>query len=89
MTNAIVTNRIIAQGRALVRAIEALGEIEPSGWFERALTRLLLAAYKRRLRGILGAVPDWAKTKILNTALEDRPMSLWADKDSGHDAQPV
>lgn len=89
MTDAIVTDRIIAQGRTLVRAAEALGEIEPSGLLERTLTRLLLAVYKRRLRGILDAVPDWAKTKILNTALGDKPMSLWADKDSGHDAQPV
>ena len=47
-----LTSRIIAQGRALVRAIEALGTIEPTGPFERALARLLIAAYKRRLRAI-------------------------------------
>ena len=35
---------IIQQGRALVRAIEALGVIEPSGWFERTIARLLQAA---------------------------------------------
>ena len=35
------TDRIILQGRALVRAIEALGTIQPSGPFERALARLL------------------------------------------------
>lgn len=81
MTDTTVTDRVISQGRALVRAIEALGEIEPSGWFERALSRLLLAAYKRRLHGVLDAVPDWAKTNILSTALGDRPMSLWADKE--------
>jgi hypothetical protein len=38
------TDRILAQGRALVRAIEALGTIEPSGPFERTLARLLMAA---------------------------------------------
>jgi hypothetical protein len=38
-----LTNRTIAQGRALVRAIEALGTIEPSGPFERAVARVLLA----------------------------------------------
>ena len=37
------TSRILEQGKALVRAIEALGTIEPSGPFERALAGLLLA----------------------------------------------
>jgi hypothetical protein len=37
MADAALTDRIIAQGHALVRAIEALGTIEPSGPFERAL----------------------------------------------------
>jgi hypothetical protein len=35
-----LTNRIIAQGKALVRAIEALSTIQPIGSFERALARL-------------------------------------------------
>ena len=30
--------RVIQQGRALVRAIQALETIEPSAWFERAIT---------------------------------------------------
>jgi hypothetical protein len=42
------TDHILTQGKALVRAIEALSTIEPIGPFERALARLLLAAYKRR-----------------------------------------
>ena len=49
MSNPDLTLRVIRQGRALVRAIEALGTIDPIGWFERAITRLLLAAYKRLL----------------------------------------
>jgi hypothetical protein len=44
-------DRILTQGRALVRALEALGTVQPSGPFERALARPLMAAYKRRLRG--------------------------------------
>ena len=32
------------QDNALVRAIEAMGTIEQTGWFERVLARLLLAA---------------------------------------------
>jgi hypothetical protein len=47
-----LTNRIIAQARVLVRAIEALGTIQPTGPFERALAYLLMAAHKRRLRAI-------------------------------------
>ena len=47
------TDRIIEQGRVLVKAIEAMGTIEPTGPFERALARLLLAAYERRLRAIV------------------------------------
>jgi hypothetical protein len=31
------TDRILRQGKALVRAIEALGTIDPSGPFERAV----------------------------------------------------
>jgi hypothetical protein len=31
MTDTAVADRVITQGRALVRAVEALGEIEPSG----------------------------------------------------------
>jgi hypothetical protein len=53
-----LTNRIITQGKALVRAIEALGTIEPTGPFEWALAWLLMAAHKRRLREIMEAVPD-------------------------------
>jgi hypothetical protein len=75
MTDAAVTDHVIAQGRALIHAIEALGEIEPSGWFERMLARLLLAAYQRRLHGILGAVPDWVKAKILDAP----PAIRWTD----------
>ena len=40
MTDPNATETIIEQGKALVRAIEALGTIEQTGWFER----LLLAA---------------------------------------------
>ena len=43
MTDSELTDRILRQGRALVRAIE------PSGPFERALAGLLLAIHKRRL----------------------------------------
>jgi hypothetical protein len=47
MTSPNVNETVIAHGKALVRAIEALGTFEPSGPFERALARLPMAAYKR------------------------------------------
>jgi hypothetical protein len=50
-------DRILTQGRALVRAIEALGTIQPSGPFERAPARLPMVAYERRLRGVVALAP--------------------------------
>ena len=47
------------EGKAPVRAIEALGTIQPTGSFERTLAHLLMAAYKRRLQAIVGAAPAW------------------------------
>jgi hypothetical protein len=63
-----LTDRIIAQGRAFVRAVEALATIEPTDPFERALARLLMAAYKRRLRVIVEAAPAWVSEEALSTS---------------------
>jgi hypothetical protein len=73
------TDRILRQGRALVRAIEALGTIEPTGPFERALARLLMAAYKRRLRAIVKVVPTWVSEEILSASehIGDDRAVLW------------
>jgi hypothetical protein len=67
------------QGRALVRAIEALGTIQPSGPFERALARLLIAAYKRRLRGIVEIASAWVSEEILSASehIGDDRAVLW------------
>jgi hypothetical protein len=59
MADPALTDRILRQGKALVRVIEALGTIEPTGPFERTPARLLQAACKRRLRGIVEAAPAW------------------------------
>ena len=53
---------------ALVLAFEALETIEPSAGFERAIARLLLAAYKRRLRAIIGTAPAWVGNRILEAS---------------------
>jgi hypothetical protein len=73
------TDQIIIQGRALVRAIEAMDIIMPTGRFERWQTRLLQAAYKYRLRGIIKAAPAWVAEQILSASEsvgEDRP-AVW------------
>ncbi|MFQ6102045.1 MAG: hypothetical protein ACE5OS_12550 [Anaerolineae bacterium] len=58
MDNPKTVDRIITQGRALVRAIEALGTIEPSGPFEWAIAGLLMAAHQCCLRGIVEVAPS-------------------------------
>jgi hypothetical protein len=70
MSDTVHTDCIITLGRALVCAVEVLGEIEPLGWFGR-----VLAAYQRRLRWILGAVPDWETATILGAP----PAARWTD----------
>jgi len=77
--NPDLTDRLISQGRALVRAIEALGTIEPTGPFERALAELLMAAYKRRLRVIVKVAPAWVSGEILSASerIGDKRAVLW------------
>jgi hypothetical protein len=74
--------RILTCGPALVRAIEALGTIQPSGPFERALARLLMAAYKCRLRGIVKLAPAWVSEEILSASehIGDDRAALWTRK---------
>jgi hypothetical protein len=58
------TDQIIAQGRALVRAIEAMDVITPTGRFERWQTRLLQTAYRYRLRGPIKTAPTCVAGQI-------------------------
>jgi hypothetical protein len=51
------TGRIICQGKALVRAIEALETIDVAGPLDRAMVSLLLHTYRRRLRGPIELAP--------------------------------
>ena len=62
------TERIIEQGQALVRAIEALDTIDPTGPVEEVLVWLLTKAYRRRLRGIVEAAPAWVAEEILSAS---------------------
>ena len=82
MDNAEIADRVIRQGRALVRAIEALEIIEPTAGFERAIAGLLAKAYKRRLRAIIAAVPTWAGDRILQASesIPDPRAALFGTK---------
>jgi hypothetical protein len=77
------TERVLQQGKALVRAIEALETIEPAGPIERVQAWFLLQAYRRRLRAILEAAPDWVVEEILSANQrigDDRPR-VWFSQD--------
>jgi hypothetical protein len=82
MVDPATTDRIIRQGRALVRAIEGLSEIEPGGPIERFIAGLLLAAYRRRLRGIVEDAPAWVVEKILSASerIGDDRAALWTSE---------
>jgi hypothetical protein len=77
MSDRECTDRILRQGRALVRAIEALGTIQPTGPFERALACLLVAAYKRHLRAIVAASPTWVSEEMLSTSERGKAAPLF------------
>ena len=76
------TEHVLEQGQALVRAIEALETIEPTGPIERVQGWFLLRAYRRRLRAIIEASPDWMAEEILSVSEhidKDRP-AVWLSK---------
>ena len=66
------TERILEQGQALVRAIEALETIEPTGPIERVQVWFLLQAYRGRLRAIVAAAPRWVAEEILTASQQIR-----------------
>ena len=71
-----------SKGKAVVRAIEGISEIDLTGPIERAIAGLLLSAYKRRLRAIVEVAPDWMSEEILS-ALEHigaRQAVVWVSK---------
>jgi hypothetical protein len=82
--NPELTDRIIRQGQALVRAIESLDTIEPTGPgpIERAIVWLLLQAYRRRLRAIVELAPPWVGEEILRASvhIDDRRPAVWPSK---------
>ena len=74
-----VAERILEQGKALVRAIETLETIQPTGPFERAITWLRLQACRRRLRAIVELAPARLAEEILSASQrigDDRP-AVW------------
>ena len=89
-TDADHTDRIIAQGRALVWAIEALGEIESSRPFEGELAGLFQAACKRCLSAIVAEAPSWVREEILSVSgcIQDGRPVEWLDR-SDEQAAPA
>ena len=77
-----VTDRVLEQGKALVRAIEALETIEPTGPIESAMVWLLLQAYRRRLRGIVELAPEWVTEEILSASqhIDEGRAAIWLSK---------
>jgi hypothetical protein len=61
------------------RPFEKLSEIEPGGPIERFIAGLLLAAYRRRLRGIVEVAPAWVVEEILSASqrIGDDRAALW------------
>jgi hypothetical protein len=60
-----ITDEMIDQGRALVRAIVALETIEPYSHFEMRVAELFQAAFDRQLQDILDACPPGIQEEIL------------------------
>lgn len=73
------TERMLEQGKALVRAIEALETIEPTGPIERTMAALLLQTYRRRLRAIVTSAPTWVSEEILSASqeIDDQRSAVW------------
>ena len=73
------TEHILQQGQALVRAIEALETIEPTGPIDRVQAWFLLQAYRRRLRALVVTAPTCVCEEILSASQaidSDRP-AVW------------
>ena len=66
MTPSPATEEILSYGRALAAAIRAADVLIPhASPFERLLLRLLRAAYQRRLRALILALPGDIADQIL------------------------
>ena len=76
------TDGFIAQGRALVWAIEVLDTVQPSRPFEIELAQLLRDACKRCLRDIVAEAPSWASAETLSAGqvVQDDRLEGWQDQ---------
>ena len=81
MSSPELDDGIIAQGCALVRAVEALDTIESDDPFERMVAELFRAAYERRLMEIVGAAPSWVAEEILGAFehIDGHLATSWMD----------
>jgi hypothetical protein len=75
----IRSERILEQGKALVRGIEALETIDPTASIERRMVALLLKTYRCRLGAILASAPTWVSEEILSASqeIDDQRPEVW------------
>ena len=68
LTPTEAASKIIAEGRALVRAIAAIDTSVPGDPIEHRQARLLQVEYRHCLRELLRAVPAWVAEEILSAS---------------------
>jgi hypothetical protein len=78
-----VTECVLEQGKALVRAIEALETVEAAGPVERVQAWFLLEAYRRRLWGLVEVAPPWATEEMLSASerIGSERAAVWMSED--------
>jgi hypothetical protein len=59
-----------------------MGTIRPSSPFERALARLIQAAYKRRIQSVVETVLTWMSEEMLSPSerVGDQRAALWTSE---------
>jgi hypothetical protein len=59
-----------------------MGTIRPSSPFERALARLIQAAYKRRIQSVVETVLTWMSEEMLSPSecIGDQRAALWTSE---------
>jgi hypothetical protein len=73
------TDHVLEQVNGLMHTIKAVETIEPTGPIERVQARFLLQAYRRRLRAIVAAAPDWVVEEILSASqhIDEGRSAVW------------
>ena len=81
LNDLIRSPKFLVSLQTFIERIRILGRTALSG-LHLLLARLLMAAYKRRLRGIVAAAPTWVSEEILSASehIGDDRVVLWITK---------